>query len=70
MLIPVVLRNKATLTVSKDSLAFLLASDQVKAFKRSEGWILVDCGVLRGRAVPYRGKERRNQEVYAKAYWR
>lgn len=70
MLIPVILNNKAALSVSKDSFAFLLASEQVKAFKRADGWVIVGCGKMRGNPVPYRGREKRNQEVYAKNYWR
>jgi len=70
MLIPVVLSNNAALSVSKDTLAFLLASEQVKAIKRTAGWVIVGGEKMRGAVVPYRGREKRNQEVYAKSYWR
>lgn len=69
MYIPVVLNDRERLSVSKDKLNLLLLSEQVTAFKRSAGWVMVGCERVRGSTVPYSGIERRNHEMYAKKYW-
>ena len=69
MLIPVVLKNKKELSVSKDNLSLLLINEQIMSFKRSDGWVVVDHDKVRGGTVPYQGEERRNHEIYSKTYW-
>lgn len=69
MSIPVLLNDKARLSVSKETLNLLLLSEQVHAFKRSAGWVMVGCQRVRGGTVPYPGVERRNHEMYTRKYW-
>lgn len=69
MYIPVVLRDGQELTVDKDKFQYLLISKQILFFKRKRGWVVVGRDKLRGKSVPYDGKERRNKEVYAANYW-
>jgi hypothetical protein len=69
MFTPVVLKNGKDLTVNKDQLNFLLATQQIMFFKRQDGWVVVGRDDLRDKTVPYQGIERRNHEVYSKHYW-
>ena len=69
MQIPVVLRDGKDLSVDKDRFQFLLTSKQIKSFKRTEGWVVVGRDHLRDKAMPYKGKERRNLELYSKNSW-
>lgn len=69
MYVPVVLTNGEELTVDKDRFQFFLYSKQIIFFKRSEGWVVVGRDYMRGKAMPYKGKERRNLELYSRQYW-
>ncbi len=69
MYVPVVLTNGEELTVDKDRFQFLLTSKQIIFFKRTEGWVVVGRDHLRDKAMPYKGKERRNLELYSKNSW-
>lgn len=66
MYIPVILKNGKEQTVEKDQFQYLLYSDQICSFKRTNGWVVIGQDRLRGRQTPYKGKERRNKEVYSK----
>lgn len=69
MCIPVVLKNGEDLTVEKDNFQYLLFTNQLLFFKRQNGWVVVGRDELRNKTAPYRGKERRNLEMYSKNYW-
>lgn len=69
MYIPVILINGKEMTVEKGQFQYLLCSDQIHSFKRTNGWVVVGQDRLRGRLTPHKGKERRNKEVYSKRYW-
>jgi hypothetical protein len=69
MRIPVVLRDGKEHSVDKNRFQFLLTSKQIVFFKRAEGWVVVGRDHLRDKTMPYRGKERRNLELYSKNHW-
>ena len=69
MQIPVVLKDGKEYSVDKDKFQFLLYSKQIVFFKRIEGWVVIERDHLRDKAIPYKGKERRNLEMYSKDYW-
>jgi len=69
MYIPVVLRDGEELTVDKERFQYLLTSEKVLFFKRDSGWVVVGRDRLRGKLIPYQGKERRNKEMYSAKYW-
>ncbi len=54
-------KNNTFGAVSQDRLDMLIASREIIYFKRSDGWVNVSEGPLRGQGSPqqYRGPERR-----------
>ena len=66
MLIPVVLKGGKEELVSKDELQYLIVTEQILFFKRSEGWVVYGRDEMRHERKPYRGVERREHEVYAR----
>ncbi len=65
MLIPVVLKGGKEELVSKDELQYLLVTEQILFFKRSNGWAVFGRDKMRHERKPYQGAERREHEVYA-----
>jgi hypothetical protein len=65
MLIPVVLSDGQEECVSKDELQFLMDIQQVRLFKRSDGWVIVGQDKMRSEAAPYKGKECREHEEFS-----
>lgn len=66
MLVPVILKGGRTELVSKDELQYLIATEQVLYFKRSDGWAVFGQDNMRHERKPFGGAERREHEVYAR----
>jgi hypothetical protein len=65
MLIPVVLKDGKEELLSKDELQFLLTTQKIKFFKRSDGWAVLGRDKMRKQLGSYNGEERRQHEVYS-----
>lgn len=65
MHIPVVLKDGQEELVSKDELQFLLATQKVWFFKRSDGWAVLGRDKMRSQRVPCDGVERRQHQVFS-----
>ena len=65
MLIPVVLKDGHEELVSKEELQFLLLTQKIMLFKRSDGWAVLDRKRMRNQRVPYNGEERRQHNFYS-----
>lgn len=65
MLIPVVLKGGNEDLVSKDELQFLMVTQQVLFFKRSDGWAVIGRDNMRDNETPAREKDRREHDVYS-----
>ena len=65
MLIPVVLKGGHEELVSKDELQFLLFTQKIMHFKRSDGWVVLGRDQMRNQRTPYNGEERRQHNVYS-----
>ena len=65
MLIPVVLKDGQEELVSKEELQFLLLTQKIMLFKRSDGWTLLDRDRMRNQRAPYNGEERRQHNFYS-----
>ncbi len=65
MLIPVVLKDGKEELVSKDELQYLIVTEQILFFKRSNGWAVFGRDSMRHERQPYGGAERREHQVYA-----
>jgi hypothetical protein len=59
MSIPVVLQDGHEELVSKEELQYLLLTQQIILFKRSEGWAVLGRDKIRNQRIPYNGEERR-----------
>lgn len=59
MQIPVAFKNGKERSVSKDELQFLMDTEQIMFFKRSDGWVVIGRDKLRSQKVPHSGKDRR-----------
>ena len=68
MKIPAVLKNGKTRKVSKDEFQYLLTTQKVSKFKRSDGWEVVGYNDMRDSDVPFGGQDRREQEVFSTGY--
>lgn len=68
MLVPVVLKGGKEELVNKDELQFLLTTQHVLFFKRSDGWVVLGRDRMRSQRVPYQGVERRQHEVFSLDY--
>ncbi len=68
MYIPVILTGGHEDLVSKDELQFLMFTNQVISFKRADGWAVPGRDKMRGQIKPYRGKERRQHDVFSLDY--
>jgi len=65
MFVPVVLKNGHEELVSKDELQFLIVTEQLMFFKRSDGWAVLGRDEMRHENLPYHGDERREHKVFA-----
>jgi hypothetical protein len=65
MLVPVVLKDGKEELVSKDELQFLMTTQKVMFFKRSDGWAVFGRDKMRKQIGSYNGEERRQDEVYS-----
>jgi len=68
MYIPVVLTGEHEELVSKDELQFLMFTNQVIFFKRSDGWAVPGRDKMRVQIKPYNGQERRQHDVFSLDY--
>ena len=59
MQIPVAFKNGKERSVSKDELEFLMETEQIMFFKRSDGWVVIGRDKLRSQSTPYSGEDRR-----------
>ena len=65
MLIPVVLKDGNEELVSKEELQFLLLTQEIKLFKRSDGWAVLGRDKMRTQLGPYNGEDRRQRNFYS-----
>jgi hypothetical protein len=65
MYIPVVLKSGNEELVRKDELQFLMSTEKIMFFKRSEGWVVPGRDRMRTRDLPYTGEDRRQHEVFS-----
>ncbi|PLX93542.1 MAG: hypothetical protein C0619_04400 [Desulfuromonas sp.] len=65
MTVHVVLNNGKERKVTKDQLQYLLTTQKVWYFKRSDGWAVVGLDKMRTRKIPGIEEERRSHEVFA-----
>ena len=65
MLVPVVLKGGSEELVSKDELQYMMVTEQVLFFKRSDGWAVIGRDPMRRVNEPYNGEERREHVVFA-----
>jgi hypothetical protein len=68
MLIPVVLKDGHEELVSKEELQFLLLTQKIMLFKRSDGWTVLGRDQMRAQRAAYNGEERRRHEVFSLDY--
>lgn len=66
LLIPVVLKGGHAELVSKDELQYLLATEKIAYFKRSDGWAVLGRDQMRHEILPFDGKDRREHQVFAR----
>jgi hypothetical protein len=59
MLIPVVLNDGHEELVSNEELQFLLLTEEIMFFRRSDGWAVLGRDKMRKQTGPYNGDERR-----------
>ena len=65
MLIPVVFKDGQEELVSIDELQFLLLTEEIKLFRRSDGWAVLGQDKMRNQRAPYNGVERRQHNVFS-----
>jgi hypothetical protein len=65
MFIPVVLKGGQAELVSKDELQYLIVTEQIDYFKRSDGWAVLGRDKMRTEVLPFNGQERREHSVFA-----
>ena len=65
MLIPVVLKDGHEELVSKEELQFLLLTQKIMLFKRSDGWAVLGRNRMRNQRVSYNGEDRRQRNFYS-----
>ncbi|WP_020674582.1 GSU3473 family protein [Geopsychrobacter electrodiphilus] len=66
MLVPVVLKNWLECSVRKDELQYLIVTEKVMFFERSDGWAVLGRDKMRHLVMPFEGEERRQHQVFAK----
>ena len=65
MLIPVVLKDGHEELVSNEELQFLLLTEKIMFFKRSDGWASLGRDKMRNQRTPYNREERRQHVFFA-----
>ena len=65
MFVPVVLKGGKEELVSKDELQYLIVTEQLMFFKRSDGWAVLGRDKMRHESALYGGEERRQHNVFA-----
>ena len=65
MLIPVVLKDGHEELVSIDELQFLLLTEEIMLFRRSDGWAVLGRDKMRNQTAPYNGEERRQHVFFS-----
>lgn len=68
MFIPVVLKSGHEELVSKDQLQFLMVTQKIMFFRRSDGWAVIGRDKMRKKKAPFSGLERRQHEVFSLEY--
>lgn len=64
-----ILKDGKKKLVERDELQYLLATDKVTKFMRSDGWVVVGSDCLRECCdYEFSGEERRQQQIYASGY--
>lgn len=64
MFIPVVFKSGNEELVSKDELQFLMATQRIMFFRRSDGWAVLGRDKIRSHRAPFSGDERRQHDVF------
>jgi hypothetical protein len=65
VLIPVVLKDGHEELVNNDELQFLLLTEKIMYFRRSDGWAVLGRDKMRTQRAPYNGEERRQHVFFA-----
>ena len=65
MYIPVVLKYGHEELVNNDELQFLLLTEKVMSFKRSDGWAVPGRDKMRNKRKPYNGEEHRQHVFFS-----
>lgn len=65
MFVPVVLKDGKEELVGKDELQYLIVTEQLLFFKRSDGWVVPGRDKMRHENILYSGEERRQHDVFA-----
>ena len=65
MLIPVVFKDGHEELVSIDELQFLLLTEEIMLFRRSDGWAVPGRNKMRNQRAPYNGDERRQHVFFS-----
>ena len=68
MFIPVVLKGGHEELVSKDELQFLMATQRIMFFRRSDGWAVLGRDKMRSQRASFSGQERRQHDVFYLEY--
>jgi hypothetical protein len=68
MCILVVLKSGNEELVSKDELQFLMVTQRIMFFRRSDGWAVLGRDKMRNQRAPFSGVERRQHEVFSLEY--
>jgi hypothetical protein len=69
MNIPVVLKDGKECAVSKDELQYLLVTQKIIFFERSDGWAVIGRDKVRGQKTSYENDNRREHEIFAYGCW-
>jgi hypothetical protein len=65
VLIPVVLKDGQEELVNNEELQFLLLTEKILHFRRSDGWVVVGRDKMRTQKAPYNGEERRQHVFFS-----
>ena len=69
MTIPVVLKDGRECAVSKDELQYLMVTQQITFFERSDGWAVIGRDKMSGQKTLYENSNRREHEIFAYGCW-
>lgn len=65
MLIPVVLKDGHEELVNNEELQYLLLTEKLMFFRRSDGWAVLGRDKMRNQRGPYNGEERRQHVFFS-----